>query len=312
MSDTRANRIAGGPEHVYIAAYGTALPATTGATLTMTSNEVQTITPAGTWTSGTYTLEMTYADASSETTAAIAHDANAATIKSALAALNGLDAADLTVTGGPMNSTGPVVPVVVTFGGTFANTNVAMLQIDVGSIVGGGTATIAETTQGRLWTELPDIVQDVKISPVHKTEDHRPAGAPMRTDSVTVDIGVEKVALMIDESDLDALNTALASTLLVATSPGAGQVGLQTLTQPLPADADAAVYALLIMYRGPQGATGWGILDHYYRVKRLHTETFTAAAGKTRQLGIVFEVMADPNTSWRCHQMLEYTAAATS
>ena len=120
----------------------------TGTAIAQNNNEVQTITPAGTWTSGTYTLEVTYANGTSETTAAIALTATAATIKTALAALNGLTDADLTVTGGPLNATGPVVPVVITFIGAYANTPMAMILINVTGIVGGGTATVAETTGG--------------------------------------------------------------------------------------------------------------------------------------------------------------------
>uniref|UniRef100_A0A6M3L8P3 Putative tail protein n=1 Tax=viral metagenome TaxID=1070528 RepID=A0A6M3L8P3_9ZZZZ len=312
MSDTRANRRSGGPK-AYLAAFGTSLPSLAASSITWSNNEIQTITPAGTWTSGTYTLEVTYADGSSETTAVIALDADAATIKAALAALDGLTAADLTVTGGPLNATGPIVPVVITFGGAYANTNMALVQIDVTLIVGGGTATVAETAQGRLWAELPDVVGGAKVKPLHKTEDHRPAWSECKTDSNTVEIGFDELALIIKETDLDAFNLGLSAALNVLTPAGAGQVSLQTLTQPSIADADASLYAIALVYQGPMGDEGWGQVHHYFRCKRLMTGDFTAEAGKVRTLGLTWEVMGDAtNNSGKCRKLFEYISAATS
>ena len=311
MSDTPANRMAGGPL-AYIAATTSSLPALNGASITWSNNEVQTITPAGTWTSGTFTLEVTYASGSSETTAAIALTATAATIKTALAALNGLTDADLTVTGGPLNATGPVVPVVITFIGAYANTPMAMILINVTGIVGGGTATVAETTGGRLWTELPDVVKDVSVNYVYKAEDHTPAFAPHPTGSTTVSMGIDKIICEIEETDLDAFNLALASSLLVLTPAGASQVSLHTLTQPLPADVDAAIYQIALNFKGPQGSTGWGIVDHFFKVKRSHQYTVKAGAGSVRKIGLTFEVFADSTQSYRCHKAYEYIAVASS
>jgi hypothetical protein len=64
-------------------------------------NEAQTVTITGTPTGGTFTL--TY---SGQTTAAIAYNANAAAVQSALEALSNLAPGDVTVTGGP----GPGTP----------------------------------------------------------------------------------------------------------------------------------------------------------------------------------------------------------
>lgn len=103
--------------------------------------EVQTITPSGTWTGGTYTL--TY---NGQTTAAIAYNANAAAITAALAALSNVTAAggSITVTGGPL-STGAAV---ATFGGNLQGDQ-PMITISVTNVTGTTPgATVAETTKG--------------------------------------------------------------------------------------------------------------------------------------------------------------------
>lgn len=99
-------------------------------------NEVQTITISGTPTGGTYTLTF-----SGETTAAIAYNALAAAIQSALEALSNINPGDVTVTG-----TGPYT---VTFGGQYANANVPTITA-TGSFTGGTSPaiTVAETTAG--------------------------------------------------------------------------------------------------------------------------------------------------------------------
>lgn len=309
MADIAANRMSGGP-HVYVGAYGQALPTLTGSSLTWSNNEVQTITPASTWTSGDYTLEVTYPDGTSETTAAIALDADAAAIKAALAALTNLDAADLTVTGGPLNATGPVVPVVVTFGGTYANTDMPMIAIDVTGIVGGGTATVAETTKGRLWTETPDVVKSFDIKPVHKTEEHRPAYSEHPTGSVSVDVGVAEIAFEIAETDLDAFNLALPAALKSTTAAAAGTVGYETLEQADAADIDGNYVTICTTKRGPV-AGGWGILEHFYRCKRKMDQAVKEDTG-SRMIKVVFEVFADTSNSNHCSKKYQYIAPATS
>jgi len=273
-------------------------------------NEVQTITPASTWTSGTYTLEVTYNSGSSETTSAIALDADADTIKSALAALTTLSASDLTVTGGPLNDTGPIVPVVVTFGGTYANVNMPMVQIDVGSIIGGGTATVAETTQGMVWTALPDIVSKFDVKPAHAAADHRPLHTPHRTGSVTTDLGIDEITFEIAETDIDAFNLAFPSTLKTTTAAGAGTAGYETLAQPAPSDIDDNIKTLCSVRSGPF-ATGWGILEQFFRCKRMADQAITEDTG-ARKLQIRFAVYADPDNSNKCSQKYQYTATATS
>ena len=102
------------------------------------TNEVQTATITGAPTGGTFTL--TY---SGQTTAAIAYNATAAAVQSALIALSNLAPGDVVVTG---NASGPYT---LTFGGTLLGDNVASLTATA-SLTGGTTpgVTVATTTAG--------------------------------------------------------------------------------------------------------------------------------------------------------------------
>lgn len=88
------------------------------------TDEVQTLTPTGV-TAGTFTLTF-----SGQTTAPIAYNANAATIQTALLLLPNLNFGDVVVSGGPMNTT----PVLLTFGGAYAGTNVPLVTVDVSAL----------------------------------------------------------------------------------------------------------------------------------------------------------------------------------
>lgn len=101
------------------------------------TNEVQTVTVTGSPTGGTFTL--TYAG---QTTAAIAYNAAASAVQSALVALSNIGASDVTVTG-----TGPYT---VNFGGTLGNQNVAAMTASGASLTGGSSpgVTIATPTAG--------------------------------------------------------------------------------------------------------------------------------------------------------------------
>ena len=99
--------------------------------------EAQTVTITGTPTGGTFTLTW-----QGETTAAIAYNATAAAVESALEGLSMINAGDVTVTGGP----GPGTPYVVTFGGQYAGDNVAQMTTSGASLTGGSTPASAVTT----------------------------------------------------------------------------------------------------------------------------------------------------------------------
>jgi hypothetical protein len=114
----------------YSAAGITALSSGTAA------NEVQTVTITGTPTGGTFSLTF-----NGQTASAIAYNAIASAVQTALQALSNIGSGNVTVTGGP----GPATPYVVTFVGSLAGTNVAAMTA-AGSFTGGTTPAIAVTT----------------------------------------------------------------------------------------------------------------------------------------------------------------------
>jgi Baseplate J-like protein len=102
-------------------------------------NEKQTVTITGSPTGGTFTL--TY---SGQTTAAIAYNANAAAVQSALVALSNIGVGDVTVTGGAL----PGTAVVVEFTGALAGTNVSQMTASSSLTGGSSPAVTVTTTQG--------------------------------------------------------------------------------------------------------------------------------------------------------------------
>lgn len=115
--------------------------------------ERQTISVTGTVSGGTYTITW-----NGQTTAPLAHNANAATIQTALEALGFIKPGDVVVGGGAL----PTTPATVDFTGRYAGVNVSQMTINSGSLTGGGSYSVATTTPGA------DAV--VNIAPV-------PAGA---------------------------------------------------------------------------------------------------------------------------------------
>ena len=113
---------------------------TASSTTTSGQSEVQTITISGSPTGGTFTLSYR-----GQTTTAIAYNAAAAAVDSALEALSTIGAGNVVVGGGP----GPATPWTVTFGGALASTNARPLTA-ASSLTGGTNPAIAitETTPG--------------------------------------------------------------------------------------------------------------------------------------------------------------------
>lgn len=105
-------------------------------------NEISTITKTGTVSGGDYTLTV-----QGETTAAIAYNANAATIQAALLLLGVIDSGDVVVTdvGGGATGGGSTV---LTFGGKFAE-GVIVVSLNGGGLTGGGSYTLTETQAGK-------------------------------------------------------------------------------------------------------------------------------------------------------------------
>ena len=99
-------------------------------------DEVQTI--SSTATGGTFTMSF-----GGQTTAALNWNATFAEIDTALEALSTIGAGNVTCAGGPLQA-----DVTVTFAGTLAGQDAAMITVDNTNMT-GGTASIAETTTGR-------------------------------------------------------------------------------------------------------------------------------------------------------------------
>ena len=108
------------------------------------ADAVQDIDITGTPTGGTFTLSF-----GTETTSAIAFDANAAAVTTALEALNNIGTGNIVVTGTNPNF-------VATFGGTLANTKVPVLTADGAALTGGTTpdVTVTNTTDGATGNDL--------------------------------------------------------------------------------------------------------------------------------------------------------------
>jgi hypothetical protein len=102
------------------------------------ANEAQTVTITGTPTGGTFTLTW-----DGQTTAAIAYNASASAVQSALLALSNMPESGVSVTGGP----GPGTPYTVTFPD---GKNVSQMTASGASLTGGTTpaVTVATATAG--------------------------------------------------------------------------------------------------------------------------------------------------------------------
>jgi hypothetical protein len=111
-------------------------------------NEIQTVTLTGA-TGGTFTLTF-----SGQTTSALAYNAAASTVQTALRALSSINGANVTVAG---SAGGPYT---VTFVGTLAGANQPAITAAAGSLTGPGTPTvgIVETLRGAAAANAVQVV----------------------------------------------------------------------------------------------------------------------------------------------------------
>ncbi|MEU9014254.1 hypothetical protein AB0D12_31695 [Streptomyces sp. NPDC048479] len=157
------------------------------------TNEVQTLTVTGAPAGGTFTITW-----SGQTTAAIAHDATAATVQAALVALSNIAPGDVVVTG---NAGGPWT---LTWGGTQLGEDVAAPtttesfsggtspDITIATTTAGGAATASDGTEvfaGFLFTEVSYYPTTTKVA------------APLM---VHGQIDVAKLPVAFDPTDLPA------------------------------------------------------------------------------------------------------------
>lgn len=124
------------------------------------TNEVQSLIKTGTVTGGTFTLTLVNpVTGASATTAAIAYNAAASAVQTALEALANVEVGEVIGAGGPA----PSVALTIEFHGRFGQANVAGMTVDNTSITGGGTMVLSTTTPGAGATETSGIV----IRPEH-------------------------------------------------------------------------------------------------------------------------------------------------
>jgi hypothetical protein len=123
-----------------------------GQTMGGLTNERQTLTITGTPTGGDFTIT-----AYGETTAPIAYNASATTVRDALLALNAFESGDIAVAGGAL----PGSAITIDFQQIYAGQDVPLMTADGGGLTGGTSpdATIAETTPG------DDAVVDIPAVP---------------------------------------------------------------------------------------------------------------------------------------------------
>ncbi len=187
---------------VFIAPYS-ATGITTLTTGTPT-NEVQRVTITGTPTGGSFTLTF-----NGQTTAAIAYNAAASAVQSALEALSNVASGDVTCTGGPL----PGSFVTATFGGQYAATNVPAMTA-TGSLTGGSTPAVAVTTptegQSIALTPLPSGWEDLgwtssdgvtygretEVSDVQSFGSVEPTRSDVTRDTITMGVTAQETKLL--------------------------------------------------------------------------------------------------------------------
>lgn len=131
------------------------------------TDEVQQVTITGSPTGGSFTLTF-----EGQTTAAIAFNASAATVRAALEALSNVAVGEAVVTGGP----GPATPWSVRFTGSLGDADRTQMTADGTGLTGGSTPAVAVTTTtagtanavsdgrqtavGLLWADVPVVGPD--------------------------------------------------------------------------------------------------------------------------------------------------------
>ncbi len=181
-------------------------------------NEEQTITITGTPTGGTFTLTF-----SGQTTGAIAFNASAATVDTALEALSNIDPGDVTCTGGAL----PGTAVVCEFTGALADTDVVEMTADGSLLTGGASPDAAVTTTQpghpvSLPTPVagPEETEAVEGSAIEQWVDQSPNGNTIAQSAVIERPELVKVpwsdgfrpAVRFDGGD-DSLGVALAASV---------------------------------------------------------------------------------------------------
>lgn len=184
------------------------------------TNEVQTIAAmGGAPDGGTYTLTFTLQDGTTFTTAAIAYNANAATIQTAISVaaapkVPGWATGHIAVTGGPLSTT---LGTFTYSGASVASKNHGQMSID-GTLITNGTAGAADTTA--IGKPIRRALAALYVLGVL-------SGTPPAHGSTTVTTGVargrlpqdldeETVCMLAAEAEKESAVTGLATAILTA------------------------------------------------------------------------------------------------
>jgi hypothetical protein len=189
-------------------------------------NEKQQVAITGSPTGGTFTL--TY---SGQTTSAIAYNASASTIQSALEALSNIAVGDVACTGGSL----PATAVVVEFKGALATTNVASMT-HTDSLTGGSTPAVVLTTPVTGVAPSSNNARTVTV-------------AVVQADGTPVGVGVKEAVV----ADLTSLREA--NFVVYAIDPTYTTVNVTATIKVLPGfnstDVQANCVAALTAYLSP-------------------------------------------------------------
>lgn len=189
---------------------------TTVSVPTAAVNEVQTVTITGSPTGGDFTL--TY---KGQTSAAIAFDADAATLEGLLEALSTIGTGNVSVSG---SAGGPWT---VTFQGTLAGRNLPVMTKDETGLTGGTSpdVTVAEQTAGQAqWNELPDTTDESKVTFLEENEDVWPLHLLFRQEDVVIRRGIDMISLTYARRDLANWRRMLEQGKFSQVAAGADQV----------------------------------------------------------------------------------------
>jgi hypothetical protein len=164
------------------------------------TNAVQTLSITGTPTGGTFTLSF-----AGETTAAIAYNATAAAVATALVALGVVGASGFAGSGGDL----PGTPAVLTAGGNLGHKLIPVITVDGSGLTGGSSpaASIANTTPGVTATARGALPGALLIDTTNKTLNQNTGTALAPVWSV-----VTSAAVTVPQTAIGQIATADAAT----------------------------------------------------------------------------------------------------
>jgi hypothetical protein len=255
------------------------------------ASEVQTLTITGTPTGGTFQLKFRgYA------TANIAYNATAANVVTALVALSTVGTGGVTATGGPL----PGTPVVITFAGQLANTNVPTITVTGAAFTGGTTPTaaIAVTTPGvgiydvkPGWLDLGPTLGGITVT--HNNSEQTYTIDQINADIFTLPNGTDMtVAAAVSKNDIDTMKILWeGGTIAVA--------GTANRFLPLGPFTSYAQRRCCILSQRPSldgGTTAGGVRGVFFRITQRSPQESSLVwnkEGAQQTIAFTWKVLAD-------------------